>query len=320
MRNLETIQCKPPLTCRLRAGRLAMCLGISLLFFAAGGCGGPSPAAEFVAQADQLHQQSLGKTVTADKDLQDYFAEIGRRIVAGASATDASLTRDPVLANMRFHLVGSQMINAFDTGGGHIYIYDGLFQLCQDEEELAAVIACEFAHAVSLDLEKTGLKPTPGLSPDRVAYQFVSYPFTGEQQSKAQELAFRFYTRAGWDPARFADIFERLRARNLDAPPVGGRPTLEQCVAAAHDLASKLPVGRGGLQPTVADAQSFKELRERANSSGGELADPISRGWLHLRAFPSTLLPADLPQQRAAQDQLKCDIAPTERRVPIEAS
>ena len=85
---------------------------------------------------------------------------------------------------MRFHLVGSETVNAFDTGGGHIYVYNGLFQLCQNEDELAAVMAHEFAHAVSLDIEKTGMKPLTAGSLDRTAYQFVLYPFTG-----AAELA-----------------------------------------------------------------------------------------------------------------------------------
>jgi len=297
---------------------LLACMGLFALAVCAGCQNGPTPAAEFVTQAEQLHRGSLASAVNRDKDLDDYFDEMGRRVIAGATAADPAKTHDPVFAHMGFHLVGSETVNAFDTGGGHIYVYNGLLQLCQSEDELAAVMAHEFAHAVSLDIEKTGMKPLPAGSLDRMAYQFVLYPFTGTTELSADDLAFSFYVRGGWDPARFADIFDRLRVRNLDLPSTG-HPTLSARAAAAREAASHLsPESRNWRQPTVADAQTFKELRARANA-GSERADPTNRAWLYLRAFPNCLLPADMPDQRAAQAQLKKDTTPVQNTTP-EAS
>src|SRR5579862_9152637 len=111
---------------------LLTCLGIFAMLICGGCQNGPTPAAEFVSQAEHLHRDSLASAVTRDKDLNEYFAEMGRRVIAGAAAADPTKTRDPVFSHMQFHLVGSETINAFDTGGGHIYIYNGLFQLCQN--------------------------------------------------------------------------------------------------------------------------------------------------------------------------------------------
>ena len=47
---------------------------------------------------------------------------------------------------MRFHFVNSKTLNAFTTGGNHMYIYTALFQQCESEDELAAVVAHEYAH------------------------------------------------------------------------------------------------------------------------------------------------------------------------------
>ena len=40
----------------------------------------------------------------------------------------------------------SKTINAFTTGGHYVYIYDALFQMCKNEDELAAVMAHEYGH------------------------------------------------------------------------------------------------------------------------------------------------------------------------------
>src|SRR5437016_2828602 len=111
---------------RLRSLRLAFVVLLCLFVVALVGCqSGPVPKANFVAQAEVLHQQALRTTVVSDPELNEYVNELGRRVIAGATAADAGNTRDPTLANMSFHVVGSPMINAFTTGGGHIYLYAG---------------------------------------------------------------------------------------------------------------------------------------------------------------------------------------------------
>ena len=41
---------------------------------------------------------------------------------------------------MEFHFVNSKTLNAFTTGGEHMYIYNELFKQCKSEDELAAVM------------------------------------------------------------------------------------------------------------------------------------------------------------------------------------
>ncbi len=265
-----------------------VCVALAGLVFCAGCQNGPTPAGEFVTQAEQLHRASLASAVNGDKDLNEYFDEMGRRVVAGATAADSGKTRDPVLGHMRFHLVGSETINAFDTGGGHIYIYNGLFQLCQSEDELAAVLAHEFAHAVSLDIEKTGMKPLPAGPLDRMAYQFVLYPFTGATELAADELAFTFYVRGGWDPARFGDIFDRLRQKpgfTLGGPPPSDRP------------------GGGGARARFPPAAGVAELasadRRRCSDFQGSSCPRQRQQRAGRPDQPRLALPSRLPQLHA---------------------
>lgn len=299
-------------------------LGLSLLLLtaAAAGCqSGPRPTPEFVEQAEVLHRAALAPAVVRDRDLTDYFAEVGRRVVAGATAANAANTRDPTFAAMQFHLVGSDVVNAFGTGGRHIYVYNGLVQACQSEEELAALMAVQYAHALDLDVQRTGMRPdarpaTDRQAVDRVALLYVASPFAAGQLLEADRRAFDFYAFGGWDPAKFPLAYERLKSyQRLDLPPATGgdgqpRPTLSVRAAAGRSLASAPPArARDRRQPTVADAQTFRELKQSAEAVSRQLRG-TDRAFLYLAAFPNVVLPGDLPIQEQAQVQLRRDAVP----------
>ena len=311
----------------------ATVLSLALCLVLCGGCQtGPRPAAEFVQQAEQLHQSALQSTIIRDRDLNEYFAEVGKRIIAGATAANAGNTRDPTFANMKFHLVDSDVVNAFGTGGGHIYIYNGLVQACETEEELAALMSVQFAHAIDLDIQRTGMKPdlrpvTDQSSIDRVVYLYLTFPFSGTMALEADKRAFEFYARGGWNPAAFPEAYERLRnVQRLDLPPtIGGdgqpRATLAARASAARTLASSLPAqSRDWRQPTVADPQTFSDLKRQAQNESQKVPDN-TRPAFYLTAFPNVILPADLPVQQQAQGQLRRDVVPPAPPTPkIEPS
>src|SRR4051794_116866 len=196
--------------------RPAPALLLPVALFALAGCAsGPVPAAELVQQAEQLHRGALASTVTRNTDLNDYFTEVGRRVVQGAADASGGRFRDPTFANMQFHLVGSTTPNAFTTGGAHIYVYDGLFQLFERGEKLAAAMPPDSPHAGDLAVQRTGIRPPPGdpLAPTASLYVASAFPPTLEDE--ADRRPFDFYPRGGWAPSKFADVFARLQARNL---------------------------------------------------------------------------------------------------------
>jgi predicted Zn-dependent protease len=303
------------------------------LLVSAGCQSGPRPAAEFVQQAQYLHDTGLRSTLVSDKIITDYFSDVGRRIIAGASLVNANNTKDPTLANLQFHLVASDVVNAYSTGGGHVYIYNGLLQLCESEEELAAIMAVQYAHALRLDVQQTGLRPIVNagadpLSVSRVVFLFVNAPFSGVQCMEADKRAFEIYARAGWDPGKFAEIYERLQIRGFNlAPSIGidgqPRPLLAARAAAARGLRQSLPPqSRDWKGPTVAGAEDFKtEVKARAAQFSQQLANAPDRGLLYLAAFPNVVLPAELTKQQQAQGQLRQELTPPAPTVPkIEPS
>src|SRR5882724_1015260 len=89
-------------------------------------------------------------------ELSTYLQQIGDRVIDAAKDLDAEgygpATHKKednawMFSNrMKFHLVNSKTLNAFTTGGEHMYIYNALFQACDSEDELAAVMAHEYGH------------------------------------------------------------------------------------------------------------------------------------------------------------------------------
>lgn len=307
-------------TPRRRARLVTFSLVALSCVVAAGGCNkGRAPAARFVAQAERLHDGALASTVTPDPDLRDYIQEVGTRLERAAREVAPDKARGPFFRSMQFHLVDVPIINAFTTGGRHVYVYRGLFDFCQSEEELAAAMAHAYAHALNLDVEGTGMSPGAGGDnrPLRlVAWDFVVNRFDALQEEDADKLAFRLYARAGWDPARFGFLFSRLSDRDEDgdggSTPAPDRVPLATRGALARGMTAGIP--RKWRQLPVADPITYRSLRERAGSlhyvsQAAEVGN--NEPLLYLVAFPNCILSQDGPVQRQAQEMLRPPPPPT---------
>src|SRR3989449_3045325 len=111
--------------------------------------GGCASDRAVVQQANEF-DQTLEKAVIHDPQLESYFQWLGARVVDGARAYEPDEARNPenswMFQDLQVHLVNSKPLNAFTTGGNHMYIYNQLFQDARSEDELAAVMSHEYAH------------------------------------------------------------------------------------------------------------------------------------------------------------------------------
>ena len=272
-------------------------LGLSLF---AGGC---ATDKQVIAQADQMNTQLKPATLN-DPELSGYLQKVGDRIIGSAKELDAQgygpashKKGDSAWMfgkNMQFHFVNSKTVNAFTTGGDHMYVYNALFQMCKDEEELAAVMAHEYGHvyarhvAKGMDRQYTALAAAAalagagyvaggkehgaeyaglGFTAGAAGGQFLNMGFTRKDESEADKLGFDFYTHAGWDPNQFGAFFQDMINAGYDKTPamVSDHPTLASRVEAAKQWAKELPpTAKSWLKPPIADAAEFKRLQARA--------------------------------------------------------
>ena len=293
----------------VRSGGL--CIPLFALVIWCTGCTGPVPAAQFVRQAQRLHEGLFAPAVVSDPDLRDYLQLVGKRLIAAGDAVEPGGARDPVFREMQFHLVACPVPNVFVTGGSHLYLCSGLFQYCRNEDELASALAPAYAHALNLDVEHLGIEPDPARPLLRVAFDFVTHRFTLAQERSADRLAFDLYVKAGYHPGQFASLFERL-SNEFQVSSMPDRLSAAARLQESRIWAASASQGRRPLP--VADPRTFAALHRQAAAVP---PPPVnSAAGLVVRAFPNCMLPGDTPEQIQAQQQLTPPPPPPTRLEP----
>ena len=320
---------------------LLVTLLISGLF--AGGC---ASDAQVMQAASGMHQQ-LEPAVIEDPELANYLQQVGDRIISaakelsqqgyGPKSHKSGESNWMFGDKMKFHFVNSNTMNAFTTGGEHMYIYTELFEQARTEDELAGVMAHEYAHIYARHVgkgmnrqygamaaaaalagagylyggdEKGGQYAALGATAGMAGGQFINMGFTRKDENEADELGFTFYTRAGWDPAKFDDFFEQMIAKGMDTTPelMSDHPSLKNRVAETKDRIKDLPpTASTWRRPPVATPEQFKRLQARAAELGKTLPSDktLSGSQELLAALPrSCVSPVVQPDEQRARENL----------------
>ena len=298
-----------------------------------------------IGQAQQFHG-GIEKAVIEDRELAGYIQKIGDRIIEGARDyytehpdEGSKESRDWMFSkDVRFHFVNSKTLNAFTTGGEHMYIYSELFRQSGTEDELAAVMAHEFAHiygrhvqkgmnrqyaimgaaaaagatgyAVGATQDKGGEFAGAGAGLAMLAGQFVGMHYTRGDESEADRLGFEFYARAGYDPDKFDDFFERMIELGHDKGPeyLSDHPSLKSRADAARERAKNLPSqARAWRRPAVAQGAEFKRLQNRSQEVGAKMPsdESLEKTQKVLAAVSrSCLTPSITPDQKKAEQDV----------------
>lgn len=303
-----------------------------------------------ISQATDTHK-TLEPAVIEDRELNDYMEQIGRRIVDAAQALDqqgfgpkahkSDEDTSWMYNNEEFHLVSSNTLNAFTTGGKHLYIYTELLKYCKTEDELAAVMSHEYAHVycrhVAQGMQRQyailGLAGAAavggaaagysnGGTDDALQYgaltggaalvagQFVGMGFTRDNEDEADKIGFQFYCHAGWDPQQFPGFFQTLIDKGMDKTPeaLSDHPKLANRVAATKKRIAALPAEASSWRkPEIADQAKFNELKARAERISSQMPNDgsLQQARMLFAAFPSCVSPAEQPDQVAAQNKVK---------------
>jgi len=260
-----------------------------------------------IREADQLHER-LKSAVVEDHEprLKRYFEQLASRIVSAAEELDQQgLIKSQAEGSNAWlfskdidcHLIDSELPYMYTSGGHHLYIYDGLFQLCRNEDELASLFCHEYAHVYARHVQKE-LRREPSISGDEgLLLPFVSLKFTPAHEKTADTIAYDVYLKAGWDPTRFTDVYKRLEQTPLD----GLDPQAAQQLAAASREAPA--ASRNWGQPPVADDARFAQLQAETRTVV-HTTSQTEKTRLLLTALPSCLGPADSPIRVSARERL----------------
>ena len=151
-------------------------------------------------------------------ELKRYVDGIGQLLARTSERSDLQF---------KFTVLNSDIINAFATPGGYVYITRGLMALADNEAQLAGVLAHEIGHITALHhaqrhgqslLANIGVAAV-GILVGREAAQVgqmgavtLLQSFSRENEYEADELGVRYLSRAGFEPAAMAGFLAKLRA------------------------------------------------------------------------------------------------------------
>ncbi len=162
---------------------------------------------------------------------------------ACAQASDMPVT----FRGYSFLLLDSDEVNAFAAPGGFIFVTRGMLRLCQNEDDLAAVLAHEVAHVqlkhgvnaissgrkleslrilASVGVSQFGsaelvntldqlnqLTELFGASVGDIVNSLVLKGYSREQEYEADRVAITIMERLGYDPAALTRVLERMDSK-----------------------------------------------------------------------------------------------------------
>lgn len=166
----------------------------------------------------QAYQQILSEQgVSSNAALTARIREIGARVAAASDAPDI---------NWQFNLINDETPNAFALPGGLVGVHTGIFQVVENDAQLAAVIGHELAHVIARHhnerlsqqtLMQAGLAAAgSAVSPETVqiiaaaATLGVVLPYSRDQESEADHIGLIYMARAGYDPRAAVEVWQNF--------------------------------------------------------------------------------------------------------------
>ncbi len=168
-------------------------------------------------------------------ELRKYVASIGLLLARTVERQDLKYT---------FTVLNSDIVNAFATPGGYIYVTRGLMALADNEAELAGVLAHELGHLTALHHAKrhgkgvlanillTGASIVTGQVAPQARQGIMQAgqlfavgllrSFSREDELESDDLGVRYLARAGYDPGAMAGFLRKLRAHGRLAAQMRG--------------------------------------------------------------------------------------------------
>ena len=309
-----------------RTGPLVLLAGVLLTTV---GC---ATDQQVISQANSVHTELEPAVVPPNEELSQYLQKVGDRIVAAARQwhQDGGIpSAEPwMFEDIEFHVVASPQLNAFTTGGKHVYFYTKLLEEVDSEDAMAAVVGHEFGHIIgrhvqgSMNRQMGILAAAAGagavgalLAEDGKRMEtgamaagatagvgtLAGMKWGRDGEREADDLGFDFYVRAGYDPDKFDDFFRVLAEKSSGGGGLQGylstHPQSADRVKAAERRAAGVDASEVQRfdRPNVASQAEFDRYRSRAAqySKQAEANPNTSQAFQDaqalLAAFPSCL-------------------------------
>lgn len=213
-------------------------MSLALLFVFGAGVVASSVPPEATPEEKRLGEEAVREFEAKVKPVADHPALPQLRAIV---ARLGAVTERPRMT-YTIKIVDDPEPNAFTFPGGFLYVTTGLLKLAQSEHELAAVLAHEIAHNTRLHALRMARKESQLSLPVLLSMlaatfarseaaaqvaqvvsgvvQVLMLGYSRDMEREADEAAFRYLQRAGYNPVGLLTFFEKLqRVEERTAPP-----------------------------------------------------------------------------------------------------
>lgn len=159
-----------------------------------------------------------------DVQVQQYVSEVGGKLVDAARNDYPDLKKTPY--KFHFHVVNDSMVNAFALPGGHVFVTRGTLNVCENEDQLAAVLGHEIMHVmlrhgarqmsnnagvmILIEALLGGQGDSALGAAAMVAMNFFGLKYSRENEAESDKYGLRIATTAGYNPSGMAQFFQTL--------------------------------------------------------------------------------------------------------------
>ncbi len=175
----------------------------------------------------EAYQQILSESeISKDPALNRRVQEVGRRIAAASPHPEW---------DWQFTVIENDEPNAFALPGGKVGVNTGLFQVAKNDDQLAAVMGHEVAHAIARHgaermsqqvLMQAGLaglgiatdQTTAGLAA-QAATLVITLPYSRTQEAEADHIGLIYMAEAGYDPRQAIELWQNFESFGGNRPP-----------------------------------------------------------------------------------------------------
>jgi predicted Zn-dependent protease len=137
--------------------------------------------------------------------------------------------------NYTVQVINDDVINAFATAGGYVYVYTGIIKFLDNEAQLAGVLAHELAHvarrhgsnqmalkgithAILSEALKEKSQAVQALA--GIGYQLAMLSYSREDENEADESGALWMSKTDYNPYESQAFFKKIRdLKNASTPP-----------------------------------------------------------------------------------------------------
>ena len=166
----------------------------------------------------ELKIDKVGKFKTLpDEQVQDYVARIGRSLIPGYQRSMDE--RNPNKIPFRFYLVQERTPNAFALPNGIVVVHSSVFDIVENEAQLAAIVGHEMAHAVQ---EHTWRQHTMQAEKRSnlldLTKAAIANGYSRNMENQADRLGLEYLINAGYDPREAPRVWKQMSEKIGDQP------------------------------------------------------------------------------------------------------